>query len=239
MKRVKSALALLSLVCSIALCCSSAKPEELQKAKGIIIGRATLDFENYEWKRGREKKLLKVLVDSIDEDDVVDTLEATVDNQGYFFLENLVMDYTYRINRLEGADFKALIPKIEFGFGILDPKRDEFRKSVSMRGMSMSSPCAEPSVLDMRHIALRVKNLKVNATNASEVIRGSISIDLSNSGSLDRHNWFLTTFPKNRWSGVIKLDRDSVYKNREEAAKENEKRKKAAEADKVGKETVE
>ena len=55
-------------------------------------------------------------------------------------------------------------------------------------------------------------------------------------GPLDRHDWFLEKFPDNGWSGLVKLDRDSVYETREEAKRKKEAERKAKEEEKRSKE---
>ena len=258
---------------SLAYCIDDPAPTALQAGKGIIIGRATMDYDNYDGKNGREQKPFKVVIDVVDNDNsenvkdenakdgkdnsenvkdenakdgkVLKTLEAQVDQDGYFFLENLSMEYGYRIKKFDGSNFGAPIPMdVEFGFGFLDEEKDEekkeeiFRKKVSIGGVSVSSPCVETSVLDVGHIALRVNDkgkiqARVDAAHASLASEsGSISVGFGDdSGPLDRHDWFLKKFFDSEWSKVIKSDRDGVYKQRQEAAEkkkvEEEEKKKA------------
>ncbi len=98
----------------------------------------------------------------------------------------------------------------------------------------MSSGCAEPRVLDVGHIALKVNEngklqARIDAAHASIATnKDTFSIGFGGDGPLDRHDWFLQKFSGNGWSDVAKSDRDTVYENREEAKrkKEEEERKK-------------
>ena len=51
---------------SLAFCIDDPKPKGPKKGNGIIIGRATLDYDNYEGKSGREHKPFKVIVEVLD-----------------------------------------------------------------------------------------------------------------------------------------------------------------------------
>lgn len=241
---------------SLAYCIDDPTPKAPDSGRGIVIGRATLDFDNYNGKNGREKGSFKVVVDVLDDDDdVVNTLQAVTDQDGYFFLENLSLSRTYQPKKLDGPNFGVPLPMtVKFSFGFLDPdeedeeKKGTYRKKVSIGGASMSSPCAEPSILDVGHIALRVNEkgkiqARVDAAHASLANEGgSISIGFGeNGGPLDRHDWFLEKFSGNGWCKVIEKDRDQVYKNREEAAirKKLEEAKKTAEKKKEEKKAAE
>jgi hypothetical protein len=232
----------------VAYCVDDPLPDDPIKGKGILFGRATLDFDDYNGKNGRHKKSFNVIIDvvrhksSMDvEGDVVRTLEAPIDSEGYFFLENLSMNYLYVLKKFDDGDMKAPIPiSIGFTFGIEDEDEESgeefYRKTVAMKFMSTSSKAGEPSVLDVGHIALRVNSkgklqARVDAAHVSvKNMEDSIQFGFASDGPLDRHEWFLDKFPRSGWSKTVKSDRDLVYKERKDSKKEKEEEKRRKEA---------
>ncbi|MCA9120054.1 MAG: hypothetical protein H6822_29860 [Planctomycetaceae bacterium] len=229
---------------SMAFCVEDPKPAGPETDKGLIIGRVTLDFDHFGDRNGRHREPFKVQLDVVDEDEkVLQTLEARVDDEGYFFVENLVMDRRYQIKKIDGSKFDVPVPlQAEFGFGVKDEDSDGFRKSVSVSGAQIGTSCEEPAILDLGHTAVRVDengkiHARIDAAHATLASSGGqFTFGFGGDGPLDRHDWFLEKFPDNGWSGLVKLDRDSVYETREEAKRKKEAERKAKEEEKRSKE---
>jgi len=204
----------------LAYCVEDPKPDEPSYGKGLIIGRVTLDYDGF---RGRHERCIDpftILVDCIDEADDVKTLEAQVDEDGYFFLANVQTNRKYRVQKLDGATFEAPIGGI-----VTAPFRGEEEHDKWVHDVG----CYSLRVTGNGKIETSIDNPDFSSRRLPD---GSTQVSFQNGSSpLDRHQWFLAKFPHSGWAQRVAADRQAIYQEREEAArkKQEEERKKQEE----------
>ncbi len=209
-----------SIEYSLAYCRKDPKPEKPRTGRGLLIGQATLEFDNYEGRNGRFRKQYDVVIEIFekDNDSNAKTVAVPTDRDGYFFLANTDPNRQYRVIRIQSGSMEAPVSAF-FSF--------------SFRG----SKNKDQSVRDAGCYTLRVRpngKLQTRITTPETSVEtqkdGTMTVLFSGADSpLDRHEWFLAKFPNSGWADKVEKDRDAIYMKRAEDARKKEEKKRKKE----------
>ncbi len=205
------------------------KPAEPREGLGLILGRVTLKFDGY---KGKHKPYSRPLTVHImhkageEEDSDAKVIQAVADDQGYFTVGNLSPERRYWVKRVEGHDFVVNIP---------------FTVSTSIRAKnSDSNPQAD--VLDVGCFALSVNAegsigcqlTSSDCTMTKKAGKSGSSVQFNASPPLERHSWFLATYPSSDWAAKVRDHQRQIEREREEKArkKRGKETKKKTESEK-------
>ena len=212
---------------TMAYCIDDPTPVGPRSGRGLLLGRATLAYDNYEGRQGRHREPYTVVVEVLDdENEVVDTLEAPADSEGYFFVENVPTNRRYRVQKLDSSTFAAPVTvAIVHRFAA---EGEAWRGMTRFESGRLSPwPTGTSSVLDLGNVALRVAEsgriqtrhdgpgfFASNMDGRTTV--GGTGLDVP----LDRHQWFLDKFPADGWAEMVMADREAIDRAREDAEKD-------------------
>ena len=204
----------------------ASEPAEPRPGLGIILGRVTFTFDGY---KGRHNPYSRPLTVHImhkadgEEDSEAEVTRVVADDKGYFAVGNLPPGQRYWVKKVEGHDFIVNIP---------------FTVSASIRGKDDDSQ-PQTDVLDVGCFALTVNAegsigcqlTSPDCTMTKEADNPESSVQFNSLSPLERHAWFLASYPTSGWAGKVGDHQRQIEGKREDAAKkkrEKEANEKAA-----------
>ncbi len=216
--------------------------DERRSEKGLMIGRASLDYDGFNDLQGPHGKPLRVSIQALkggkDGPLKREVLQTWTDTEGYFFLDNVDRNCKYRIESVGGVNFEVPITiHVRFRF----PKGKRVTSAtMSWVGDSPSESMivnaartGSDDVVDLGHVRITVdKNGNtVGSMTGPNALLGVVGKDATFRGRpeefpLKRHAWFIENHADSAWSKRVAEDRDLIVSDwREEARKEEEKAK--------------
>ena len=225
-------------------------PKDPMPDKGIIIGKATVEFEKDGQVPKGTHEWCQVEIEVYDGNTMVKKLMAPLDEHGYFFLENVSTRYAYRVGKMDiqhGSLSSSTTLMIRHGFtdaaldGV-DREGKPYNVVKEIRGpMSMAKENGVTkvrlkargisSVLDLGWYIKTVDENGKGDTTITLPIASSFRFGppreskrdrkLLPSNDVDRHEWFLTKYPESPWCDKVKADRDNILACIVEARKKN------------------
>ena len=195
-----------------------ARPNEPEGDGGLLLGRVTLDFDNFQDKHGRYNGTLRACIAHQREggdESSARVIEAAVDRNGYFAVPNLPRKDRYALKEIKSGNFTVGVP-----FQISSP-------------ITSAKPDAknETYVHDLGYFAVTVNSEgKISCEMTSPDFHvtkkgGESGSQIRFDGStttLDRHDWFERAYPDSGWQAKVAADRRRIERDREEKARKED-----------------